>query len=105
MERFRSINPDQMGRIIRTFLQMFGAALGMWGYMTEAQWIAFSGPLASFLLLAYGFWAGSDAQLLAKAADVPGVEAVIMQDSATADSIPNRKVASLQQYRSGTNFA
>jgi hypothetical protein len=102
MNRFRSLNPDQVGRIIRTFFQMGGAALGMFGYMTDAQWLALTGPLGSFLILLWGVWAGSDPQLLASAADVPGVKAVIMNDEETANSVPNAKVASVQQFN---NFA
>jgi hypothetical protein len=104
MERLRSVNPEQMGAFIRTLFQMLGAALGMYGVMTEENWLAISGPLASFIILGWGMWARSDTQLLISAANVPGTKAVIVEPD-TASEIPNAKIASASQFGSGSNFA
>jgi len=105
MDRLRSVNPEQMGAIIRTLFQMLGAALGMYGIMTEENWLTLSGPAVSFLILGWGIWARSDTQLLISAANVPGTKAVIVEPD-TASAIPNAKVASAASYGSGgSNFA
>jgi hypothetical protein len=106
MDRLRTINPEQMGAIIRTLFQMAGAAIGMFGFLTDEDWLALSGPAASFLILLWGVWARSDTNLLVSAANVPGTKAVIVEPE-TASAIPNDKVASAASYgvSSGSNFA
>jgi hypothetical protein len=101
MDRLRTINPEQMGAIIRTLFQMAGAALGMFGFLTDEDWLAFSGPAASFLILLWGVWARSDTNLLRSAAEVPGTKAVIVEPD-VASQIPNAKVASAATYGSGS---
>lgn len=76
MDRLRNMNPEQMGSLLRTFGQVIGAALAMWGFMSNETWATISGPLGTLLLTAWGLWARNDKNLIASAMAVPAVAKV-----------------------------
>jgi hypothetical protein len=77
MQKLRTVNPEMMAALFRTVLQCLGVGFATWGFMTEEDWAAYSGPVFTFLVTAWGMYARRDSALVSSAAGVPAVQKIV----------------------------
>jgi hypothetical protein len=78
MNKLRTINPEQLAALLRTIGQVLGGVIATHGWMTDSEWTALSGGIATILLTVWGIFARRDAALIASAANVPVTEKVVV---------------------------
>ena len=78
MNKLRAINPEQLAALLRTIGQVLGGVIATHGWMTDSEWTALSGGLATILLTAWGIFARRDTALIASAANVPVTDKVVV---------------------------
>jgi hypothetical protein len=86
MNKLRAINPEQLAALLRTIGQVLGGVIATHGWMTDSEWAALSGGIATILLTVWGIFARRDAALIASAANVPVTEKVVVSSPVIAKS-------------------
>jgi hypothetical protein len=94
LNKFRSINPEQVASFLRTILQVVGGMLVANGYVSDADWTAWGGAALIIIPTIWGLWARTDTNLIKSAADVPAVKKIVAPGTEVAVSAARPKVTS-----------